>query len=63
MKSRNFLTTTKSLLTFWDMFKPFFKELFELSPFLPTGKKTAYKRGKNSYSKPEDENHKTNGKK
>jgi hypothetical protein len=29
------------------MFKPFFKELSELSPFLPTGKIKAYKRDRN----------------
>ena len=45
------------------MFKPFFKELFELSPFLLTGDITAYKRDKNFSSKPDDEDQKTNGKK
>jgi len=44
------------------MFKPFFEELSELSPFLLTGNITAYKRDENSSSKPDDENHKTNGK-
>jgi hypothetical protein len=44
------------------MFKPFFKEFFELSPFLKTGKINAYKRNKNSPSKPDDEEHKSNGK-
>jgi hypothetical protein len=44
------------------MFKPFFKELSELSPFLPTGKISAYKRDRDSTSKPEDEEHERNGK-
>jgi len=44
------------------MLEPFFKELSELSPFLPTGKITTYKRDRNSSSKPHDEHHKTNGK-
>jgi hypothetical protein len=45
------------------MLEPFFKELFELSPFLATDKINAYRRDKNSSSKPDDEDHKTNGKK
>jgi hypothetical protein len=44
------------------MLEPFFKELFELSPFLLTGNITAYKRDKNPTSKPHDEHQKTNGK-
>jgi hypothetical protein len=44
------------------MFEPFFKELLEFSPFLPPRKITAYKRDRDSSSKPHDEDHKTNGK-
>jgi len=51
-----------SLLTFWDMFKPFFKELFELSPFLRAGKINAYKGDRNFTNKPDHEDHQSNGK-
>jgi hypothetical protein len=44
------------------MFKPFFKELSELSPLLLTGNISDYKRDKNSSSKPHDEDQKANGK-
>jgi hypothetical protein len=49
-------------LIFRNMLEPFLKELSEPSPFLPTGNIKAYERDKNSPSKPEDEDRKSNWK-